>query len=110
MNTLAFFSDGLQNKYRKQVLGISYWNGKNWMQCSDATLELVSELAAKMDHDESFVIKTTGEVIVSNNPLYIYGDHTIDIITVNGVEVYNKFAKSAHVAKITNDYLYHQYK
>lgn len=110
MNTQAYFSDGLHNKYRKQIIGISYWNGKNWMQCSDATIDLIKKLAANMEHDESFVIKTTGEVVVSSNPLYIYGENTIDLIMVNGVEAYNKFTKSAHVAKITNDYLFHQYK
>lgn len=65
MNTIVYFNDGMRNDYKQLIQGVSYWNGKNYMQCSEATKYLIIKLAKNMQHDESFIIKPTGEMIIS---------------------------------------------
>lgn len=106
MNTLAFYSTGMNEKFKKPVTGISHWKNGYWYQDSEPTKKLITKLAAKMTPLEYLVIKPTGEMIKTENPLFIYGEQVVSLLQVNGEIVYNRYEKSDHVDSITNDFLF----
>ncbi len=102
MNTIVYFNDGLRNEFKQLMQGVSYWNGRNYMQCSEATKELINKLAKHMHHDESFVIKPTGELIITHNPLFIYNESIVNMIEVNGECVYSRYKGSEYNDSLCN--------
>lgn len=106
MNTIVYFEEYPQTKVKTRLHGVSYWNGKNYMQASEPTKELILKLAADIQPDEYFILKpSVKDMVVSNNPLFIYGEKIIYLIEVNGEVVYNRYT-GEHAENLKNQYLF----
>lgn len=98
-NLVALCSNGMHNKFRVNIQGISYWKDRANNQA--ATIENLREFLAGVPWDESInIYKDSGSLHSAYTPLFTNGAHSVDAIIMGDDVLWNKYEGSKYILDI----------
>lgn len=93
---IAYTCDGVKFRRKIEITKINFWENHEYID-HEINLESVEKLMKIMPNDEQLVVNEAGSLSSTYTPFYIFNENWVDLLTVDGIEVYarinNPFVK-----------------